>query len=237
MIGPDGGLLNADYTDSLGDPEAGGLYSTAEDMTLWVKALLAGRIVSVATLATATTPVRLTGGREGVYGYGFMLVPFRGLKEVGHGGDVSGFNTYVAIYPDEHLAVIVLSNLGMQPPGPLPTAGDLAHRIVTILVGNRLGPEWPDVVMVPPSVLDRYAGRYRLEAPPMVTGITGDTIEVSREAEHLFATGKQGRAEIFAQSETTFYSRMGPVTISFLPGGNAVLSLMGLREFRLLRLP
>jgi hypothetical protein len=135
------------------------------------------------------------------------------------------------------LAVIVLSNLGMQPPGPLPTAGDLAHRIVTILVGNRLGPEWPAVVNVPPSVLDRYTGRYRLEAPPTVTGIMGDTIEVSREAEHLFAAGKLGRAEIFAQSETTFYARMGPLTISFLPGGNAVLDLMGLREFRLLRLP
>jgi CubicO group peptidase (beta-lactamase class C family) len=236
VIGPDGGLLNADYTDSLGDPEAGGLYSTAEDMTLWVKALLAGRIVSAATLAKATTPVRLAGGREGVYGYGFMLAPFRGLKEVGHGGDISGFNTYVAIYPDEDLAVIVLSNLGMQPPGPLPTAGDLAHRIVTILVGDRLGPEWPAVVAVPPPVLDRYTGRYRLEAPPTVTGIMGDTIEVSREAEHLFAAGKLGRAEIFAQSETTFYARMGSLTISFLPGGEAVLGLMGLREFRLLRL-
>jgi CubicO group peptidase (beta-lactamase class C family) len=187
VIDPNGTLVNADYTDSRGDPAAGGLYSTAEDMTRWVKALLTGRIVSSAMLAKATTPVRLTDGREGAYGYGFMLVPFRGLREVGHGGDVSGFNTYVAIYPDERLAVIVLSNLGMQPPGPIPTAGDLVHRIVAILIGDRLGPEWPNLVAVPASVLDRYVGRYRVEAPPTITQIMGDTVEISREVDHLFA--------------------------------------------------
>jgi CubicO group peptidase (beta-lactamase class C family) len=106
-----------------------------------------------------------------------MLVPFRGLREVAHCGDISGFNTYFAIYPDERLAVVVLSNVAMRPPEPVPVAGDLAHRIVELVAGDRL---------------------LREEGP----GVR--------------------------------------VTFAAAPGGaarEAVLSLMGLREFRLRRLP
>jgi CubicO group peptidase (beta-lactamase class C family) len=143
-------------------------------MTRWVQALVAGRIVSPATFEQATTPVTLDDGRRGSYGFGFMLVPFRGLREVAHGGDISGFSTYFAIYPDERLAVVVLSNVGMRPPGPVE---------------------------------------------------------------------KQGRVELFAESETAFFAKEGPgvrVTFAAAPGGaarEAVLSLLGLREFRLRRLP
>jgi CubicO group peptidase (beta-lactamase class C family) len=144
---PEGGIVNAEHTDTAADPGAGGLSSTAEDMGRWASALLAGRIVSRETLERATTPVTLTGGRLGAYGQGFMTIPYRGLREFGHGGDISGFNSYVAFYPDERLAVIVLSNVGMRPPGPVPTAGDVAHRIVAGLVGSgrsgRLSSRWP----------------------------------------------------------------------------------------------
>ncbi len=241
VIGPEGGLVNSEYTDTSADPAAGGLYSTAEDMTRWVQALVGGRIVSAATFEKMTTPVTLSGGRRGVYGYGFMLVPYRGLREVAHGGDISGFNSYFAIYPQERLAVVVLSNVGMRPPGPVPVAGDLVHRIVGLMAGDRLGPEWPAVVTLPTSVLDRYVGRYRLEVPPPVAEVMGETMEMSREGDRVFVVAKQGRVEIFAESETVFFAKEGPgVKVTFTGTADAreaVLSLMGLREFRLRRLP
>jgi CubicO group peptidase (beta-lactamase class C family) len=242
LFDPAGGVQPADYTDSGSDFAAGGLYSTAEDMALWVKGLLAGRVVSPDTLEKAWTPVALDGGRKGAYGYGFMLVPYRGLREAGHGGDISGFNSYVAIYPAEKLAVVVLSNVGMRPPGPVPDAGAIAHQVVDILAGDRLGPQWPPEVAVAPEALDRYVGRYRIEAPPPVVAVMGDLVEIRREGTRLLASGKQGEAEIVPESETEFYSKAGPVRISFEPGqhgepARAVLSLMHLREFRLTRLP
>jgi CubicO group peptidase (beta-lactamase class C family) len=241
VIGPEGSLVNSDYTDTSADPAAGGLYSTAEDMTRWIRALVAGRIVSAATYEKMTTPVTLSGGRRGVYGYGFMLVPYRGLREVAHGGDISGFNTYFAIYPEERLAVVVLSNVGMRPPGPVPVAGDLVHRIVGLMAGDRLGPEWPAVVTLPASVLDGYVGRYRLEVPPPVAAVMGETMEMSREGDRVFVVAKQGRVELFAESETVFFAKEGPgVKVTFTGAADsreAVLSLMGLREFRLRRLP
>jgi CubicO group peptidase (beta-lactamase class C family) len=234
-----GGVVLAETSNA--DPASGGLYSTAEDMARWVEGLLDGRIVSPATVEKAWTPVALNDGRRGAYGYGFMLAPYRGLREVAHGGDISGFNTYYAIYPTEKLAVVVLSNVGMRPPGPVPEAGAVAHEIADAVAGERLGPRWPPTIALAADVLDRYVGRYRIDAPAPIVAVMGDTIEIRRDGERLVAKGKQGEAEIFPESETEFHSKAGPVRISFARGENgvpkqAIVTLMGLREFHLTRL-
>jgi D-alanyl-D-alanine carboxypeptidase len=238
---PAAGVAPAEDSAAGNDFAAGGLYSTAEDMARWVQALVEGRIVSPATLEKAWAPVTLAGGRHGAYGYGFMLFPYRGLREVGHGGDATGFNSYVALYPTEKLAVVVLSNVGMRPPGPVPEAGAIAHRVVEVLAGERLGPQWPPSPAVAPEVLDRYVGTYRIEVPPPVAAVMGDSLVIRRDGARLLAKGKQGEAEIVPESETEFYAKEGPVRISFTPqadgASRAVLNLMGLREFRLTRLP
>ena len=235
-----GGVVLAETSNA--DPASGGLYSTAEDMARWVKGLLDGRIVSPATLEKAWTPVTLNDGRRGGYGYGFMLIPYRGLREVAHGGDISGFNTYYAIYPAEKLAVVVLSNVGMRPPGPVPEAGAVAHEIADAVAGDRLGPRWPPTIALAPAVLDHYVGRYRIDAPAPIVAVMGDAIEIRRDGERLIAKGKQGEAEIFPESETEFHSKAGPVRISFVRGEDgapkqAIVTLMGLREFHIRRVP
>jgi hypothetical protein len=171
-----------------------------------------------------------------------MLIPYRGVREAGHGGDISGFNSHVPISPDEGLAVVALSNVGMRPPGPVPEAGAIAHGVVDAVLGERLGPRWPPTVALAPEVLDRYVGRYHIDAPPPVADVMGEEIEIRRDGERLVARGKQGEAEIFPESETEFHSKAGPVRISFVLGADgaparAILTLMGLREFRLTRLP
>jgi len=129
----------------------------------------------------------------------------------------------------------------MRPPGPVPEAGAIAHRVVEVLAGERLGPQWPPSPAVAPEVLDRYVGTYRIEVPPPVAAVMGDTLEIRRDGARLLAKGKQGEAEIVPESETEFYAKEGPVRISFTPqadgASRAVLNLMGLREFRLTRLP
>ncbi len=178
-----GGVTPAEYSEMAGEwVAAGGLYSTGEDMTLWLQALLSGRIVKTATLGPATVPVTLADGHKGGYGFGFTTIPFRGLREFGHGGDITGFNSQYAIYPDERLALVVLSNVGMRPPGPLPNAGEIGHKVVEAVAGGQLGPEWPPVAGVPLSVLQRYAGRFRLMAPSPITDVMGETLDVTLEA-------------------------------------------------------
>jgi D-alanyl-D-alanine carboxypeptidase len=242
LFAADGRVTSAEYSEMSNDSAAaGGLYSTAKDMTLWLKALLDGRIVRPETLALATAPVRLAGERAAAYGLGFATIPYRGLREFSHGGDISGYNTYYGVYPDAHLAVIVLSNVGMHQPGPLPTAGAVAHTVVETLAADRLGRQWPPVADVPLSVLQRYVGRYRLDVPKPVADVMGETLELKLDEDgRVIASAKQGQAEIYPESDTAFFSKQSPVKITFVQGADGrceegVLSLMGLREFRLER--
>jgi CubicO group peptidase (beta-lactamase class C family) len=146
----------------------GGLYSTVEDMVRWDGGLSSGKVLRKETLEHASSPGLLTDGRRTVYGLGWMTANYRGLREVGHGGDITGFNTYFARYPDDQLSVIVLSNVGMRPPGPLPVSADLVHRIAEIWLGDRMQKTDVPEIKVAPAILESYTGRYRLDAPAVI---------------------------------------------------------------------
>jgi CubicO group peptidase (beta-lactamase class C family) len=227
--------------DALGAYAAGGLYSTVEDLSRWEQALAAGKLVRKETLEMASTPFTLAGGRRARYGLGFMTATHRGLEEVGHGGDITGFNTYVARYPRERFAVIVLSNTGMRPPGPLPTAGDLAHRIAEIWLADSMQkPEERIAMHVDPKILDLYTGKYRLDAPEVVLQNTGTHIIVTRSGDRLVAESKGMRFPLDAQSKTVFQAVGSPAEFTFVCGTadrceSLVVSLLGLREFRAIR--
>ncbi len=56
----------------------------------------------------------------------------------------------------------------------------------------------------------------------------------------MIASAKMGQAEIYPESDASFFSKGGPVRITFITGNDGtcqegVLTLMGLREFRLKR--
>ena len=227
--------------EALGAYAAGGLYSTVGDMAIWAGALASGKLLRPETLERASTPVVLAEGRRIAYGLGWMTSLYRGLREVGHGGDITGFNTYFARYPDEKLAVIVLSNVGMRPPGPLPTSADLAHRISEIWLADRMqkadaAPE----VKVDPATLESYTGRYRVDAPEVIIRNTGSHIVITREGDHLMAEANGMKLALAAKSETVFQAPGSPAELTFVCGASPkcpkiVISLMGLREFPALR--
>jgi hypothetical protein len=202
-----GGFSNADYTESGTIPAAGGLYSNADDLLRWDEALYSGAMVGPETLALAFKPATLNSGRQVGYACGWMVSTHRGLREVGHGGDISGYNAYIARYPDQRFTVVVLSNMTMRPAGPIPTAGDLAHKIAELLLSDRMAPEQPlPDVQVDSSVLDAYVGRYRLEAPKIILQNAGDLSSFAR-GNRLVGQLGPATVPLFAESDTTFYSK------------------------------
>lgn len=220
---------------------AGGLYSTLEDMVRWEQALEAGKLLRRETLERASMPAQLSDGRKAPYGQGWMTTDYRGLREVGHGGDVVGFNTYFARYPDEKFTVIVLSNVGMRPPGPLPDAGVLAHKIAELWLGERMtkAGERPNV-RIASSILDTYTGQYKLEAPEIVARNMGSEIVITRQQDRLMAAAKGIQVPLEALSETQFQAAGSPAKLTFVcdktgPCAKMLISLMGLREFEAFR--
>ena len=241
-VGPKGDVQNAEHINMAGPFAAGGLYSTVGDLYLFDQALYSEKLLKAATLEQAFTPTTLTDGRTAPYGLGWMVQPYRGLKEVAHGGDITGFNAYFARFPEQRYTVIVLSNLSMRPSGPIPTAIDLAHHIADVYLGDQMpSAEPPKVIEVDPKVLRTYAGQYRLAGPPEILEVTGDTLAVACEEGRLFIEAKQGRYEMVPESEKTFRILEFGTGVTFLRDdkgqvNEVIVAIMGLKELSATRI-
>ena len=89
---------------------AGELCMTAGDLAKWDVAVLQKKILSPASYEALFHEVKLAGGGATHYALGVQLVERNGVPVLAHGGEVSGFLAYNAIYPTLNGAVVVLSN-------------------------------------------------------------------------------------------------------------------------------
>jgi CubicO group peptidase (beta-lactamase class C family) len=241
LVGKDGTYSAVAAQDALGAHSAGGLYSTIEDLARFEQALTSGKLLRKETLEKASTPGLLTDGRRTRYGYGWMTANFKGLEEIGHGGDITGFNTFMARYPSEKFSVIVLSNTGMRPPGPLPTAVDLMHNVAAICLGDRIqNAEARPAIRVDAKTLDAYVGRYKFDIPEAMVQHMGSHLIVSRSEDGLVAEANGIKLPLEARSKTEFQSPGSPAELTFVRGTaekcpKVIVTLMGLREFQAIR--
>ena len=89
---------------------AGNLVSTVVDLAKWDNAYFSGRIISLADVAEATTPVPLVTGAPSSYVYGWTRDKELGLTRIWHNGGTFGFGAYNAVFPQKHVAIVVLLN-------------------------------------------------------------------------------------------------------------------------------
>ena len=118
------GFANADWISPTIPGPAGGLRSTAEDLLRWSDALHGGRILKPASLRRLTRAGLLTNGRTTKFGMpeawqkglnsdyamGFFLTPTAYGRRLSHGGDVDGFSTWLAHYPERQVTIALLIN-------------------------------------------------------------------------------------------------------------------------------
>ena len=102
-----------------------GLYSTAHEMTAWLKLQLsAGRvgdqqIISEESLAWIQRPHMLQsatptlGNGATTYGHGWRQNNLHGQVVISHGGSFNGYRTFVAFLPEKAAGVIVFTNLNL----------------------------------------------------------------------------------------------------------------------------
>ena len=92
-----------------------GLNSTAEDMATWIMALQNGRLFQKAsTLDRMWSPGKFNNGTPTIWARGWGITKFRkNHKAIGMSG---GNRSALLVYPDDHLAIIVLTNLAGSAP-------------------------------------------------------------------------------------------------------------------------
>lgn len=106
-------LINRDHdlTDVF---SAGALVSTVGDLVKWNSALDGDALFTPSTKAEMWTPTKLNNGKPTHYGFGWFIDTFNGRKNIGHSGSTSGFSASIQRFPDDELAVIVLTNTDEQ---------------------------------------------------------------------------------------------------------------------------
>jgi CubicO group peptidase (beta-lactamase class C family) len=104
---------------------AGAIASTVGDLAKWNASLEGERILNAASKAQMWTPVKLNDGKIRKYGFGWFVDAVEGHKNIGHSGSTSGFSASIQRFPDDRLAVIILTNTDEE------IATTLARKVAT----------------------------------------------------------------------------------------------------------
>lgn len=200
-------LLNADFVDMSVPYSAGGLYSTVNDLYGWDRALYTEKILPKAAIEKVFTP------SEGDYADGWYVGRLFDHKILKDTGGINGFASYIARYPDDDACIIVLANLQTAP------SERIGKGLAAILFGQPYDvPKVHTTVKVPFSVITQYLGNYK-------TGTL--EVEVTNQDGRLFWEPKgQGRAELFPESETTFFMKVTDAEVTFVKADGPKPALM-----------
>lgn len=89
---------------------AGELAMPAEDLAKWDISIINQKLMRPASYHDFETEVLLKNGLGTFYGLGVFVHPDHGHRSLSHGGEVSGFTSENVVFPDERVAVVVLTN-------------------------------------------------------------------------------------------------------------------------------
>jgi CubicO group peptidase (beta-lactamase class C family) len=89
---------------------AGELAMTASDLAKWDIAMIGQTLLQPASWRAMQTEVVLNNGLGSGYGLGVFVGKLDGHRMISHDGEVMGFTAGNAIFPDDKVAVVVLTN-------------------------------------------------------------------------------------------------------------------------------
>ena len=201
------GFENAPYLDWTSKTGNGSLYSTAEDLYKWDRALYTEKPLKKSTLERMFTP-----HVEGI-GYGWFISKRFDRKAIRISGRSPGFNSELQRYVDEDVCVIVLGN------NYAPTASTIADDVAAITLGEKY--EIPAIVKpitLAPQMLDALVGRYEGGSDFFVPGVV---LTLERKNGSLNLSWNSGAATpLVPQSDTKFFSRLLWAAVTFVRDEN-----------------
>ncbi len=110
---------------------AGELAMSAEDLAKWDISIINQKLMKPASYHDFETEVLLKNGLGTHYGLGVSVHPELGHRSLSHGGEVSGFTAENVVFPDESVAVVVLTNQDAAG-----ASGAIARRIAPLLLAS-----------------------------------------------------------------------------------------------------
>jgi hypothetical protein len=174
------------------------LFSTVEDLAKWVNNFDNPVVGGEKAVQQMYEKGVLNNGTTTDYAFGLSIYEYKGLKIIDHGGVDAGYRTYICRFPDQHFAVILLSNLGSFDPT------ELAHKVADIYLGDKVKPDTVSKKIarkefpIDTSAFLKYTGSYQL-FPGVIITITSENNKLMVEQ-----TG-EGKTRLLASSDTEFF--------------------------------
>jgi len=176
-------------TFELGMAPAGSMYSTMDDLALFMGGLLKGgeglngRILQEKTLNQMwSAQTGLKSGRNRSFGIGFVLGELNGEKTVSHGGAIYGFATQLKMVPGKKIGVAIATNLDMAN-GAI---NRIADHALGVFLAQKEGKPMPEYVITS-SITEEYGnkliGLYKHKT---------DTIQIMRRFGDLYLDRVKG---------------------------------------------
>lgn len=207
-------ITNVPYAEMVGLYSAGGVYSTTEDLLLWDQSFYTEKLLKRKSIEEMYTPnLEMLPGKG--YAFGLWSSRQHGRREIAHGGNLAGFITYIARYPDEKVTVIVLSNNGRG------SSMKINRVLSSIVFGEQYEkPYERKAIAVDPAVLDKYVGEYKFKYP-------ATTIVVTHENGRLMSKrNTEGIVEMFAESQDKFFLKVEDIQFTFVKDAAGVVTGM-----------
>lgn len=148
---------------------AGSILSTPSDLTVFIAALFANKIISTASLQQMTTI-------KDDYGMGIFRVPFHDKKGFGHTGGIDGFSSAVYYFPGDKLSVAITSN------GAVYENNDILIAALSDYYGISYEIPSFNTITLQSSDLDKYLGEYSSPDIPLKISITKEGAKLMAQA-------------------------------------------------------
>ena len=160
----DGQLKNQEWVSPTFNSTAdGALYYNVIDLSKWDAALYTTRLLKQSSLDRIWTVYPLNNGKPNLahYGFAWVIDDQNGHRRLSHGGAWQGFTCEISRYPDDSLAVVVLTNLDAAHSQPGLFARVIAGIVEPPLMPAKLAPipdKQPAIAAKLRSVLDQLVG-------------------------------------------------------------------------------
>jgi D-alanyl-D-alanine carboxypeptidase len=187
---------------------AGAILSTPTDLSRFIEALFAGKIISMTSLEQMKT-------LQDTYGMGMFQFPFEEKTSYGHTGGIDGFKSMLSYSPDDKLTFSMTSN------GTNMNNNDIAIAVLSWVYNKPF--DIPDFTTFANTTedLDKYLGTYTSPEVPIALTIT-------KKGTTLMAQGSgQPSFPLDATAKNMFKFDIAGVELEFKPETNQMILKQG----------
>lgn len=216
-----GALVNAAFLSWKLPFAAGSVCATATDLLKWEAALDSGRVLAPSSLTLMRTPTTLADGTKIDYGSGTRLGSLDGHRVLGHTGSGGGFRNVFESFPDDHLTIVILMNLGDGGgPSPIAMAADIARTALGLKKNAPLD------LPVPSQQLAALTGTYDSDEGPVEIFARDGKLHFRIPGTEVEGALRRQAENVYAVTETTeahFLVKDGRAQWSFVYTGGLLL--------------